>query len=114
MGIVYYVRYFEYFEEARTELLRSIGLSVTEIERSGIFLPVVSCQCDYKNSAKFDDELTVVTKIKDVPRSTLKIEYTIYNSKNILLVQGHTIHSFMNKSGKAVKPPKKIIDKIKG
>ena len=114
MGIVYYVRYLEYFEEARTELLRSIGLSVAEIEKSGIFLPVLSCQCEYKKSAKFDDELIVVTKIKEAPRSTLRIEYEIYNSNNLLLVNGNTIHSFMNKFGKAVRPSKEIINKIRG
>ena len=41
MGIVYYSRYFEYFEEARTELLDSIGLDVTSIENDGIQLPVI-------------------------------------------------------------------------
>ena len=33
MGIVYYSRYFEYFEEARTELLSSLGLGVTDVEK---------------------------------------------------------------------------------
>ena len=40
MGIVYNTRYLEYFEESRTELLSSIGLSVSKIEKSGITLPV--------------------------------------------------------------------------
>ena len=42
MGIVYYSRYFEFFEEARTELLDSIGLDVTTIENEGIQLPVIT------------------------------------------------------------------------
>ena len=62
MGIVYYTRYLEYFEAARTELLRSVGLDVTKIEQLGYFLPVISCHCDYKMSAKFDDELHISTK----------------------------------------------------
>ena len=52
MGIVYYSRYFEYFEEARTELLNSIGLNITSIEKNGIFLPVISTHCEYKKGLK--------------------------------------------------------------
>jgi len=114
MGIVYYVRYFEYFEEARTELLRNIDIDVRKIENDGYFLPVISCSCDYKNSAKFDDELIVSTMINEIPRATLKIEYEIFNSENLKLVSGFTIHSFMNSQGSAVKPSKEIVNKIKG
>lgn len=114
MGIVYYTRYLEYFEEARTELLRSIDISVVDIEQNGYYLPVISCNCEYKNPAKFDDELTIITRISDPPRSTLKIEYEVINNDNTLCVLGETIHTFINKSGKTVKPPKDIINKLKG
>ena len=59
MGIVYYSRYYEYFEEARTELLASIGLDVTKVEKSGIRLPVISSHCDYKTGAKFEQNILV-------------------------------------------------------
>ncbi len=114
MGIVYYTRYLEYFEAARTELLRSIELDVTKIEQLGYFLPVISSHCDYKKSAKFDDELSIVTKINEFPRSSMKIEYEIFNSENKLLVTGYTVHSFINRNGKAVKPPKLLIEKLRG
>ena len=114
MGIVYYTRYLEYFEAARTELLRSVGLDVITIEQMGYFLPVISCHCDYKKPAKFDDELSVITRINKLPRSSMKIDYEIFNSEKILLVTGFTIHSFINFNGKAVKPPKLLIDKLRG
>lgn len=114
MGIVYYTRYLEYFEAARTELLRSIGFDVTKIEQMGYFLPVISCHCDYKKSAKFDDELDIITRINELPRSSMKIEYEVFNSVKKLLVTGYTVHSFINSSGKAVKPPKVFIDKLRG
>ena len=60
MGVVYYSRYFEFFESARTELLKSIGISVRDIESDNIFLPVVSATCDYRKSAKFEDELIII------------------------------------------------------
>jgi len=114
MGIVYYTRYLEYFEAARTELLRSIGFDVTKIEQMGYYLPVISCHCDYKKSAKFDDELSIITKVNDLPRSSMKIDYEVYNSENILLVTGYTVHSFINTKGLSVKPPRILIEKLRG
>lgn len=114
MRIVYYSRYLEYFEAARTELLRSIGFDVTKVEEMGYFMPVIACHCDYKRSAKFDDELNIVTKINELPRSSMKIEYEVFNSSKELLITGYTVHSFINSNGKAVKPPKIFIEKLRG
>ena len=80
MGIVYYSRYFEYFEEARTELLDSIGLDVTSIEKGGIELPVVESHCEYLKGAVFEQKLTVRTSIRDIPKARLKISYNIYQN----------------------------------
>lgn len=114
MGIVYYTRYLEYFEAARTELLRSVGLDVSKIEQMGYFLPVITCHCEYKKSAKFDDKLSIITKINDLPRSSMKIEYEVYDSEKNLFVTGYTVHSFINSNGKSVKPPKLLIEKLRG
>jgi acyl-CoA thioester hydrolase len=114
MGIVYYSRYFEYFEEARTELLRSVGISIPSIEGKGYYLPVISCKCTYKNSIRFDDDIIINTKIKDLPSAKLTIEYRVMNSSNILCAFGETIHTFINRKGKAVKPPKEIIKILRG
>ena len=78
MGVVYYARYFEFFEQARTELLNDLGIIVTDIEDKGYFLPVVSATCDYKEGAKFEDEIIVRTLIKEVPRARMRIEYEVY------------------------------------
>lgn len=113
MGIVYYSRYFEFFEEARTELLKSIGLEVTEIEKEGYFLPVVSAHCDYKQGAHFEDKIIVNTSIKQLPHPILQIYYEIKNLKTLTtLVTGYTNHAFININDKPVKPPKFVISKL--
>tara|TARA_Y100000590_G_scaffold62079_1_gene66361 strand:+ start:381 stop:785 length:405 start_codon:yes stop_codon:yes gene_type:complete len=113
MGVVYYTRYFEYFEAARTELLQSISLDVTTIENEGYYLPVITSHCDYKSGANFEDELLVKLAINKPPKSTMKIDYEVYRSSNEeLLVTGYTIHAFTDKSGKAVKPPKRLLEAI--
>ena len=113
MGIVYNTRYLEYFEESRTELLKSIGLSVTKIEESGIRLPVVSSYCRYYNSAIFEQELIVNSTIKTIPKAKLTIDYKINCADDLsLLVDGYTEHAFVNSKNKPVKAPRLILEKI--
>ena len=110
MGIVYYSRYYEYFEAARTELLQSIDIDVTTIEDDGYFMPVVTSHCEYKIGANFEDIILVETSINELPKATMRIDYEIYRNNNSeLLVTGYTTHAFTDKSGKPVKPPKKLI-----
>ena len=113
MGIVYYSRYYEYFEEARTELLASIGLDVTKIEKSGITLPVISSHCDYNKGAKFEQNILVKASIKSKPKSKLRIDYFVFiEDEKDFIVSGYTEHAFVNKHGKAVRVPKMILDQI--
>ena len=113
MGIVYYSRYYEYFEEARTELLASIGLDVAEVEKRGIKLPVISSHCDYKRGAKFEQNIVVKTSITSKPKSKLHIDYFVFiaNEKDFI-VSGYTEHAFVNKRGQAVRAPKMILDHL--
>ena len=113
MGIVYYSRYYEYFEEARTELLASIGLDVMEVEKRGITLPVISSHCDYKRGAKFEQNILVKASIESKPKSKLHIDYFVFieNEKDFI-VSGYTEHAFVNDHGKAVRVPKLILDAI--
>lgn len=105
MGIVYYTRYMEFFEAARTELLKSIGLIVTDIEQEGYFLPVVSAHCDYKQGANFEDELTIRSSIREYPKARLNIEYEVLKN-NAIIASGYTIHGFTDHEGNAKRPPR--------
>ena len=105
MGIVYYSRYFEYFEEARTELLASVGLGVTEVEKKGIMLPVISSHCDYLRGARFEQDIIIQASISSTPRSRLHIDYSVFIEAN-----GYTKHAFVNNKGVAVRVPKMILE----
>lgn len=114
MGVVYYSRYYEYFEQARTELLASIGLDVTSIEKNGIQLPVISSHCNYKKGAKLEDTLIINTCINEIPRAKLAIEYEVFSNDLIhLFATGYTVHAFINNNGKPVRAPATILSKIK-
>ena len=113
MGIVYHSRYLEYFEESRTELLKSIGLNVTKIENTGIMLPVISSHCEYFKGACFEQELKVTSSISIFPKAKLDIDYSILCAKSsTLYVKGYTTHAFVNKNDKPVRVPQMIIDHL--
>tara|TARA_B100001248_G_scaffold175279_1_gene133023 strand:- start:1811 stop:2209 length:399 start_codon:yes stop_codon:yes gene_type:complete len=114
MGIVYYSRYFEYFEESRTELLFSLGICLTGLEKKGIMVPVISSHCDYKKGAKLEDTIIIKSWIERTPRSTLKIFYEAKLKKtNDLIATGYTVHVFINREWKVIKPPDNFLNILK-
>ena len=114
MGIVYYTRYLEYFEEARTELLDSLGLTISLIEDKGIQLSVIASHCDYEKGAKLEDKLVIETSIAEIPKVKLNINYNIFDKvSNKQLVKGYTRHAFTDMLGNPKRVPKFILDTIK-
>jgi acyl-CoA thioester hydrolase len=65
MGFVYYANYLVYFEIGRTEYIRSSGMSYKQLEDLGYMLPVLEASCKYHKPAKYDDILTIRTKVTD-------------------------------------------------
>jgi acyl-CoA thioester hydrolase len=116
MQIVWNGKYFEYFEVGRTELLRSLGLRYSELEHSGTRLPVVDTGCKYYIPARYDDLITIETRMDATPTARLRIDYRILNSETgNLLAEGYTVHAFQNiASLKPVRPPKIFLDAVNG
>ena len=113
MGVVYYSRYFEYFEEARTELLASIGLGVTDVEKKRIMLPVISSHCDYLKGARFEQNIIIRATISTEPRSKLQIDYSVFiENEKEPTATGYTDHAFVNDRGVAVRAPKMILERL--
>ena len=115
MKMVYYAKFFEYFEQGRSDLLRGIGLPYPEIERIGYYLPVVEANARYVKPARYDDLLIVKTMLKEIPEARVRIEYILKNGETgEALVEGHTVHSFVNIStGKPARAPEKFLTSVK-
>jgi len=97
MGIVYHAHYVDWFEYARTEALREIGLPYKEISENGITLPVVDLALKFHTSARYDDEILVETT-PSLSSSSLRLtcSYRILRaSDNHLLVSGHVTLCFL-------------------
>lgn len=113
MGVVYHGNYAQFFEIGRTEWLREIGITYKSMEDSGVILPVISLQCNYKKSAFYDDQLTVITLLKKTPAVKIEFDYEITNQNNELICTGNTVLAFLNKeTKKPIRCPKYIIDKL--
>jgi acyl-CoA thioester hydrolase len=114
MGYVYYGNYAAYFESARVEALRSLGLSYRVMEDSGIALPVLEYKIKYYKPAYFDDLLTINLNVNRIPSGTrLYFSYSTYNEKNICINEGETSHVFVNiKTGRPCPVPDEVLIKL--
>lgn len=98
MGYAYYGVYAQYYEVGRVDAIRMLGFSYKEIENKGILLPVIDYSINYKKPAYYDDEITVVTTIREVPYSArITFDYECFNEKKELLNTGKVTLVFIDK-----------------
>ena len=113
MGVVYHANYAVYFEIGRTEWLRAFGLSYRVMEDEGIMLPVISLHINYKNSARYDDVLKVITRLKKMPKASIEFHYELRNESDILLATGSTVLAFIDtKRNRPTRCPKYLLDQL--
>ena len=107
MGVVYYGNYFTWFEVARTEYFRQLGLPYTELEKEGVRLMVADAKCAYKSPATYDDLLTVETQIGNMKNTSLSFLYKIYSDGKKLIAEGESTHVFTDEKGKPIRIPER-------
>ena len=107
MGILHHAMYPVYFEEGRTELMRSLGMSYDEMEKKGVILPVYSVNVRYLRPAYYDDLLTLKTEVAELKGVRIKFEYKLFNENKVLVATGDVTLVFTNgESFKPIRPPK--------
>ena len=113
MKYVYYGNYAQYFEVARVELFRSLGISYDEIESQGIWLPVSEYNIKYLKPALYDEVLEIHTFIKKIPSVRVEFDYEIYNSSKQKITEAQTTLFFLDsKTNKIVKCPSFLMELI--
>lgn len=114
MGYVYYGNYAMYFEVGRVEAMRVLGISYAQLEDEGVMMPVIRYEIDYKKPAFYDEELIIVTRVSEVPRSRMTFEYETWNAKGELLNTAVTQLVFVDSATmKPVRAPHIIVDAAK-
>lgn len=104
MGIVYHANYLPWFEIGRTTLLKEQGVPYRELEAEGFRLPVLEVGVKYLRPALYDDEVMVITTLREKPLLRIRLEYELRRGHE-LLVTGFTLHAFIDREGKPVRPP---------
>ncbi len=114
MGYCYYGNYAQYFEVARVESLRNLGLSYKAIEDSGILLPVLEFHIKYLKPAYYDDVLTLRTRIPELPGARIRFCYETLNEAGTQLNFGETTLVFIRKeTGRPCPAPEKLLEALK-
>ncbi|MBP1963663.1 acyl-CoA thioesterase [Paenibacillus aceris] len=114
MGVVYHANYLNWFEIGRTELIRELGYSYRSIEHKGLLLPVVEAEVKFKKPARYDDLVSINTRVLEMSSVRLHFAYEIRkineelttssaDKEGELLVTGTTRHVWVNPSWKPVR-----------
>lgn len=107
MGTFYNSRALEWFECARTELMRRrLGMSYAALEEKNVFLPLVEAHLEFQGGARYDDLLDIASTVEVSGRAKLRFEVQItQNANSKPVVRGHTVHAFADAAGKPIRPP---------
>ncbi|HYI97307.1 MAG TPA: thioesterase family protein [Bryobacteraceae bacterium] len=98
MGVVYHANYLVWMEMGRVEMCRSLGVSYRDMEAEGVLLIVAEANCRYMAPARYDDEVSVMTKVKRSTTRLLEFEYAISSVESgRKLAVGVTTHIFCNR-----------------
>ncbi len=94
MGVVYYANFFIWFEVGRVEFLRQLGFDYRRMEREdGCFIAVADAHCRYKAPARYDDVLTIRTRLKSARGPLIHFAYEVVRpADGALLAEGETSH----------------------
>jgi acyl-CoA thioester hydrolase len=107
MGVANHISHFRWFEVGRAELLRSLKMSMLQLEAAGCFLVLKEARCVYESPAWYDDLIQVSARIAEVRNKAVRFEYAISRGDKVL-ARGYTVHVFTDGAGKAKAIPERF------
>ncbi|HRP62430.1 MAG TPA: thioesterase family protein [Phycisphaerales bacterium] len=91
MGMAHHTAYPVWFEMGRTELLRESGMNYRDLEAQGILLAVARLNVRYKRPARYDDVLTLHTRVVGNSRVKIEHEYQLFRGDELLAEASSTL-----------------------
>ena len=111
MGVVYHSNYLIWFEIGRTDWLRQTGWTYREMEADGIQLPVIEAHCEYRQGARYDDDVDIRTQAKKLSPVRIQFDYeATRRADGVVLAIGHTVHATIDRDGRPVRMPERVKD----
>ncbi|MEQ1573485.1 MAG: thioesterase family protein [Vicinamibacterales bacterium] len=109
MGVVYYANYLVWFEVGRTEWLRQAGWSYRDMEQDGVSLPVIEAHCEYRQPARYDDELEIRTRASTLTPVRVRFDYEVVRIPgDTAVAEGHTVHAALDTRGRPCRLPERV------
>lgn len=113
MGFVHHSNYARYYENARWELFRKFLLPYDQIEKDGLLMPVVKMNARFIKPIRYDDEVSIVTRIAKLPKATLDFDIEILNKEGELVHRANVSLAFLLvKTQAACRPPKIVLEQL--
>ena len=108
MGLLHHANYLVYFEQGRTELLRSCGLAYKDLEDRGYLLVIARMEIRYRSPARYDDLLTVRTTVVRTTRVRIDHRYEVFRDR-LLLAEGSSTLACVDRDGRLREMPEELI-----
>ncbi len=100
MGVVYHANYLVWFEVGRTDWLRLHGLTYRDLEASGTLLAVIELHCEFREPARYDDEVGIEARASLASPARLRFDYQARRVRDgVLLAEGFTVHAAVDRLG---------------
>ena len=113
MGYLHHGNYANYFEVARTELLREQGGCYRDLEDAGYFLVVAELETKFRRPARYDDLLAVTTTTEQVSAVKLVHRYEV-RRENELLTEGRSVLACVDRNGQIQRMPDEVVSRARG
>jgi len=104
MGVVYHAHYLVYFDVGRTEWMRAAGIPYAGLEARGYRLVVVDVGLRYLKPARYDEELSIATRVTEVGGASVLFAYELRGPAG-LLATGHTRLGCLDHGNRPVRLP---------
>lgn len=113
MGYMYYGNYARLYEIGRVEALRSLGFAYKVLEESGVMMPVYEMKTRYLKPARYDELLTIQTRIQQLPAARIVFHFELFNESNVLLNTGEVTLVFINReTNRPIMAPSALLGKL--
>src|SRR5205807_6820017 len=98
-GLLHHANYLVYFEQARTELLRSLGVTYKDLEDQGFLLVLTRAEVKYRSPARYDDVLTIRTTVTRTTAVRIEHRYEVLRD-GTLIADGETTLASVDRDGR--------------
>ena len=109
MRVAHHASYLVWFEAGRTEFIRACGRSYAQLEEDGWLLVVIEAHCRYRRPARYDDVLTLRTRLRELGPARVSFGYELVRAADgIVLADGWTVHAAVDRGGRVRRVPESL------